>query len=121
MATNEDVRRIAATLPESVIARDGLTCSVAGKAYAWPWLERVDPKKARVPRRDVLAVRVANDLEKQSLLAVDPEVIFTEPHYDGYPAVLIRLPGIDVRMLEDLLTDAWRTRAPRRLRDQLDS
>jgi len=85
-----------------------------GKALAWSWLERVDPRRARVTNRDVIAVRVANQLEKESLLALDTEVFFTEPHYDGYPAVLVRLPAIDLDLLTDVLTAGWRTRAPRR-------
>jgi hypothetical protein len=63
----------------------------------------------------VIGVRVANELEKQSLLALDPQIFFTEPHYDGYPAILVRLPAIEVGLLEKVLTDGWRCRAPRRL------
>jgi hypothetical protein len=83
-------------------------------------LERVDPKKARIPNPDVLAVRVANELEKRALLSLDPTVFFTEPHYNGYPAVLVRLPAIEVDMLEQILTDAWLTRAPKKLAATLD-
>lgn len=114
MADRDDVRRIALSLLEAT-EESGFSFTVGGKAFAWPWLERVDPKRARVPNPDVMAVRVANELEKQSLLGLDPAIFFTEPHYDGYPAVLVRLPGIDVDLLEKVLTDAWRTRAPRRL------
>jgi hypothetical protein len=45
----------------------------------------------------------------------DPEVFFTEPHYDGYPAILVRLPAIDLDLLGVVVTDAWRCRAPGRL------
>ncbi len=121
MATDEDVRRITGLLPETTVGHDGLSCSVDGKGFAWPWMERVDPKKARVARHDVLAIRVKDDLAKQSLLALDPEVFFTEPHYNGYSAVLVRLPAIRIELLEDLLTDAWLTRAPRRLREEFDA
>jgi hypothetical protein len=69
----------------------------------------------------VLAVRVENELEKQSLLALDADVFFTEPHYNGYPAVLVRLPAIDLELLEKVLTDAWRTKAPRRLLNAFDA
>ena len=48
---------------------------------------------------------------------MDPAVFFTEPHYNGYPAILVRLPAIGTDLLAVLLTDAWRTRAPKRLRD----
>ena len=46
---------------------------------------------------------------------MDPRVFFTERHYDGYPAILARLPEIEPALLERLLTDAWRSRAPDRL------
>jgi hypothetical protein len=114
MATRDDVRRIALSLPAASEA-GGFSFVVAGNSFAWPWMERVHPKRPRVANPDVLAVRVANELEKQSLLGLDREIFFTEPHYDGYPAVLVRLPAIDVGLLETVLTDAWRSRAPRRL------
>lgn len=115
MASMDDVRRIAISLPEAVAEPDGAAFRVDGKLFAWPWMERVHPSRPRVANHDVIAVRVANELEKQSLLALDPAVFFTEPHYDGYPAVLVRLPAIDGGLLETVLTDAWRCRAPRRL------
>ena len=114
MATRDDVRRIALSLP-GAREEDGFSFAVAGKSFAWPWMERLDPKKARVPNPEVMGVRVANELEKQALLSLDTEVFFTEPHYDGYPAVLVRLPTIEVDLLEKVLTDAWRCRAPKSL------
>jgi hypothetical protein len=78
-------------------------------------MERVDPKKPRVRRPDVLAVRVADESEKQFLLVADPEKFFTVPHYDGFPAVLVHLEKIEADQLEELLIDAWRTRASRAL------
>jgi hypothetical protein len=60
-------------------------------------------------------VRVANREEKELLLAADERTFFTEPHYHGFPAVLVRLAAIDVDELEDILTDAWRSQAPRKL------
>jgi hypothetical protein len=115
VATREDVRRIALSLPESVEEPGRFSFAVDGKAFAWVWLERVDPRRARVPNPEVIAVRVANQLEKDGLLALDHEAFFTEPHYDGYPAVLVRLPAIELDLLTDVLTAAWRLRAPRRL------
>ena len=69
----------------------------------------------------MLAVRVANDAEKQMLIAADPEKFFTEPHYNGFPAVLVRLPAIDDEELAELLTDAWRCLAPRALVKAFDA
>ena len=106
MATQDDVRRIAL---------------VAGKAFAWRWLERVHPKRRMVPSDAVIAVRVAHEFEKATLIDMNPDVFFTEPHYDGYPAILVRLGAIDPPLLEVIVTDAWRTRAPKRLLAELSS
>jgi hypothetical protein len=113
MATLDDIRRIALALPE--VETDGRGFSVHGKAFAWPWMERVDPRKPRVVNFHVLAVRVADESEKEVLIEMDPDVFFTEPHYDGYPAILVRLPAIDVTLLAKVLADGWRSRAPKRL------
>jgi hypothetical protein len=114
MADRADVRRLALALPE-VQEEPGFSFTVGGKGFAWPWMERLHPKKARVPNPNVIGVRVANELEKQALLSLDTDVFFTEPHYDGYPAVLVRLPAIELGLLEKVLTDAWRCRAPKKL------
>jgi hypothetical protein len=83
-------------------------------------MERVEPKQPRIENLDVLAVRVANAVEKEMLLASDPETFFTEPHYNGFPAILIRLEAIGADELEELLTDAWRCQAPRSLVKEFD-
>jgi hypothetical protein len=125
MADEDDVRRIALSLPETVEDEGRFAFSVRNggklKGIAWVWLERVDPKKARVPRPGVIAVRVANQSEKEMLLAADEEKFFTEPHYNGFPAVLVRLAAIDVDELEELITDAWRCQAPRALVREFDA
>ena len=121
MATEEDVRRIALSLPETTEGEGRLRFLVAGKDFAWSWAERIHPKKARIENRDVLAVRVENEEEKHALVAADPEKFFTEDHYNGYPAVLVRLAAIDIDELEELLIDAWRHRAPRTLVTQFDA
>jgi len=117
--TQQDVRRIARSLPGVVEARDRFAFSVRKgekeKGFAWVWLERTAPKKARVPNPAVLAVRVAELVEKDSLLALDRSRYFTEPHYAGYPAVLVRLAEVDRAELEKLVTRAWRCVAPRAL------
>lgn len=115
MATFDDVRRIASALPEVAANGAGTEFRVDGKLFAHPWLERVDPKKARVPNLDVVVVRVADESEKDVLISMDPEVFFTEPHFDGYASIHVRLTPVRDSMLERLLADAWRTRAPRRL------
>jgi len=115
MATEEDVRRIAMSLPEVVEGEGTLAFEVGGKGFAWSWKERIELKKPRVERRDILAVRVANEDEKQALLAADPAKFFTEDHYNGFPAVLVRMEAIGVDELKELLIDAWRCKAPRPL------
>ena len=112
MPTQDDVRRLALALTEATEDRDHFGFRVDGKQFAWAWNKRVDPKGARVPQPDVLVVRVANELEKQSLLSLDTSAFFTEPHYNGYPAVLVRLQAIDLDLLEKLLTDAGVPRHP---------
>lgn len=82
------------------------------KGIAWVWLERVHPKKARVPNPSVVAVRVRDLAEKEMLLAAHGDALFTEPHYNGFPAVLVRLADIDLDRLELLVTGAWRCLAP---------
>jgi hypothetical protein len=119
MVDQSDVRRIALALPETVEADDRFAFSVLNKgkpkAFAWVWLERVQPKQPRIPRPDVLVVRVADQTVKAELLAADPQAFFTEPHYNGYPAVLVRLDTIGDDELTELLTDAWRCQAPKAL------
>lgn len=105
MASQDDVRRIALGLAD--VTQEGLSYRIDGKLIAWPWLERIDPKKARVPNPDVLVVRVASELDKHALIDLDPAVFFTEPHFDGYPMVLVRLARLDEAMLAKLLADSW--------------
>ncbi len=124
MASQNDVRRIALSLPDTTEATDGFAFSVrAGdkhKGFAWVWMERVEEKKPRVPNAKVLAVRVANESEKLELIASDAKKFFTEPHYNGFPAVLVRLAAIRVPELRELLTDAWRAQAPKKLVREFD-
>ena len=124
MAEQEDVRRIALSLPETCQGEDHFAFSVlnAGKqkGFVWVWMERVQPKKPRVPRPDVVAIRVAGELEKQMLLGASGAKFFTEPHYNGFPAVLVRLPAVDVEELDVLITNAWRCQAPKALVKALD-
>jgi len=116
MATRADVRRIALSLPAAEKVGDRFAFSVRSKGklkgFAWVWMERVEPKKPRVPNPAVIAVRVANLAERERLLAKDPAKFFTEPHYKGFPAVLVRLDAVSVADLRRLLTEAWRCQAP---------
>ncbi len=121
MANEQDVERIALSLPETTKDPDGFSFSVRKKGIAWSYMERVASDRPRVRRSDVLAVRVVDEDEKEIMIAVNPDAFFTTDHYNGYPAVLVNLPAIDIDELEDLLTTAWRTRAPRRLIEEFDA
>jgi hypothetical protein len=124
MADQDDVRRLALALPEVTESADRFAFSVPNKGkdkgIAWIWNERIEPKKPKVPNPSVLAIRVAGEAAKQELLAADPAKFFTEPHYNGYPAILVRLAAVDPTELAELLTDAWRCQAPRALVSQYD-
>jgi hypothetical protein len=124
MADQDDVRRIALALPDTSEAADCFAFSVRHKSrqkgFVWAWNERLEPKKPRVARPDVVAIRVLDQVDKEALLASDEEKFFTEPHYNGFPAVLVRLPLIGVAELEELIVDAWRCQAPRALVDAFE-
>jgi hypothetical protein len=119
MATRADVRRIALSFPETEEGKDHFAFSVRNKGklkgFAWVWLERIEPKKPRVPNPGVLAVRVANLNQKDLIIAAGPTKYFTEPHYNGFPAVLVRLAEVSVGELRPLLEEAWRCQAPKEL------
>lgn len=74
--------------------------------FAWPYPERVHPKRARVPRKDIFVILTADLDDKEALLEGEPDVFFTTSHYDGYPAVMVRLAEIDEARLTELLRDA---------------
>jgi hypothetical protein len=119
MATQADVRRIALSLPAVEEVWDRFAFSVPNKGklkgFVWVWMERVLAKKPRVPNPAVIAVRVANEGQKNALLSADGKRFFTEPHYEGFPAVLVRLDAVSVADLKVLIAEAWRCQAPAEL------
>jgi hypothetical protein len=121
MADAADVRRLALALPHVVeIDSDGFDFRVADKGFVWSYPER-RPGKARVIRTDIAVLYVGDEAEKQALLLGEPEIFFTSPSYDGMPLVMLRLAQVDVDRLTELVTDAWRMRAPAALADDFDS
>jgi hypothetical protein len=124
MATWIDVARLAMAMP-SAIETDkwGMkTWAVKDKSkthsFAWERPLRkneIAALGAAVPKGAILGVRTADLGMKEALLARNPDVYFTTPHFDGYPAILVRLSRIKVSELRDLLVEAWLARAPERL------
>lgn len=114
MADLDDAIRIGLSLP-GTNAENPLAVFDGKKwrGFAWTWNERVDPKRPKVPNPAVLAIRTANLEEKEGLIAAEPAKFFTEPHYDNYAAVLVRLAVIELDELEELLIDGWRCTAPK--------
>jgi len=112
MADADDVRRLALALPHVVeIDSEGFDFRVANKGFVWSYPERI-PGKPRVIRSDIAVLYVGDEAEKQALLLGEPERFFSTPSYDGLPLVMLRLAKVDVDRLEELVTDAWRMRAP---------
>jgi hypothetical protein len=117
MADAEDVRRLALALPQvAEIDSDGFDFRVAGQGFVWSYPERRPGERRRL-RTDIAVLYVGDESEKQALLLGEPEVFFTAPGYDGWPLVMLRLDQVDVARLEELITDAWRMRAPADLAD----
>jgi hypothetical protein len=120
MADADDVRRVALALPDvEEIDSDGFDFRVGGKGFVWSYPERL-PGQRRVIRTDIAVLFVGDEAEKQALLLGEPEVFFTAPGYDGWPLVMLRLAQVDIERLTELVTDAWRMRAPRDLASELD-
>ena len=121
MADADDVRRLALGLPHvEEIPSDGFDFRVGDKGFVWSYPERV-PGRPRVIRTDIAVLFVGDEAEKQALLLGEPDLFFTTPGYDGLPLVMLRLPAVDVRRLRELVTDAWRMRAPSDLAGALDA
>src|SRR5216110_82612 len=120
MADADDVRAVALALPHvEEIDSDGFDFRVGGRGFVWSYPERV-PGQGRVIRDDIAVLYVGDEAEKQALLLGEPALFFTTPGYDGLPLVMLRLAEVDVERLRELVTDAWRMRAPDTLVEDLD-
>jgi hypothetical protein len=120
VASWEDVRRIALALPETEerISRDLRQWRVKDKLFVWERpLRRADLEALGddAPDGPILGARVEHLGAKEALRVDDPGVYFTTPHFDGYPAILVRLDEIGLEDLHELIVEAWLARAPPRL------
>jgi hypothetical protein len=123
VSTWADVARLALALPGAteVTNREGRRqWKVKDALFVWERPLRDSDLRAYATRGEtppddpILGVRVADEGVKRALVAADPDVFFTIPHFDGYPAVLVRLDVVDVDELAELVEDAWLLRAPKR-------
>jgi hypothetical protein len=118
-----DLDRLALALPEAVREVDDegrVSYQVQGKWFCFHRRPRPDAVDAKTGERleDVLVFRVESLDVKDLLLSDDRDVYFTTPHWNGFPAVLVRIPHLRrLRRadLRDLVEDAWLTRAPKRV------
>jgi len=122
MATRDDVRRLALALPATSerVSRDRCQWLVKDKLFVWERPLRpteIESLGDAAPDGPILGARVEHVGAKDALLADDPRVFFTTPHFDGFPAILVRLERIAIDDLQEVVTEAWLVRAPRRLAD----
>jgi hypothetical protein len=124
MATIDDAAEIASGLPEVTVSEryGNRTWLVAGKFFAWERpFSKADIKRfgdASPPDGPILAVKVADLGEKEAVLGAGIKGVFTIPHFDGFPAVLVQLNKVGKRALREAITDAWLACAPPKLADQ---
>jgi hypothetical protein len=122
MADWDEVRRIALSLPETSesILGHGKVASWKVRDKTFVWERPLRPKEAQelgdaAPTGPILAARVEHFGAKEALLADDPDVYFTTAHFEGYPAILVRLDVIALADLNELIAEAWLARAPKKL------
>ncbi|HEY3758830.1 MAG TPA: MmcQ/YjbR family DNA-binding protein [Solirubrobacteraceae bacterium] len=120
MPTWDDVRRLALALPETSerLSRENHQWRVKDKLFVWERPLRpkeIEALGADAPDGAILGARVEHVGAKEALIADDPRVFFTTPHFDGYAAILVRLDRIAPKDLEEVVTEAWLARAPPRL------
>ena len=126
MATWDDVRELALALPEASehVSRGSAQWKVRTKGFVWERpLRRADLDSLGIDAQagPVLGAKTEDEAVKFALIAEDPSVFFTTPHFDGYAAVLVHLDRISRRRLGELVAEAWAAAAPAKLvREHLD-
>lgn len=124
----EDVREIASALPETTETVSGHTGGASWRTNSGAFVWERGPRKADIaalaalgrtwPDGLVVGLRTDGLETKEEMLAALPDVVFTTPHFDGYPALLVRLDVVERDLLAELIADAWLVKAPRRLAKQ---
>ena len=125
MATVDDVRAIAMGFPDVIERRDGhrggAMWRTAAGGFVWQRgpsgrdLEQLAALGREWPPGEVVGVRTDGLQVKEALIETYPEAFFTIPHFDGYPAVLVRVDAIGVDQLREVITDAWLLKVPKRV------
>jgi hypothetical protein len=120
MPTWDDVRRLALALPATSerLSREQRQWRVKDKLFVWERPLRpkeIEALGTEAPDGAILGARVEHVGAKEALIADDPRVFFTTPHFEGYAAILVRLDRIAPEDLEEVVTEAWLARAPPRL------
>jgi hypothetical protein len=122
MASWDDVQRLALALPEASerLSRERRQWRVKDKLFVWERplrAKEMEELGEAAPEGPILGARVEHLGAKEALLADDPSVYFTTSHFKGYAAILVRLDRISVDDLDEVVTEAWLARAPKRLVD----
>lgn len=120
MAGWDDVRDLALALPgtSETTSRGNVHWQVTGKSFVWERpLRKSDLAAlgADAPTGEILGARTEDEGAKFALVADQPDVYFTTPHFEGYSAVLVRLDAITDEGLRELIVEAWLARAPKKL------
>ncbi|MFE7845410.1 MmcQ/YjbR family DNA-binding protein [Microbacterium sp. NPDC057407] len=126
MPTLDDVRRAAASLPgsEERATTGGAAWFVRGKLYAWechPWPSIPEDMREVIANELVVATKVADPIDAVALVEMRPDVFLRTTTRWSEPKIAFRMAGIDPDHLVELVTEAWRTQAPRYLRREFDA
>jgi hypothetical protein len=106
MVTEEDIRRMALSLPGSIEKPYNRLPSFRVRGALFLRMHELP---------DAFFVRCAGLEDRDELLKAEPGTFFITPHYEGYPAVLVRLSQVDLDEMSELVTESWRLCAPKRM------
>lgn len=114
MATLDELTQVALSLPGVSQNGNAFEVEVKGKwkGICWIWLERIEPKKARVPNPKFWAIATCSLSAREALEQTEPELFIHDPHYNNFPAVIVELAKVPTNILRDMLIEAWKHKAP---------